>query len=78
MTAEATRKGDTHAKGMLDGLTVHPQESYSNVIARPARRAYDPEPLAPEEIAGLEEALADIRAGRLHSETAIVRTYGVE
>ena len=41
-------------------------------------RAYDPEPLSAEEIAGLEEALSDIKAGRIHSEAEIMAAFGVE
>lgn len=78
MATEATIKVNPQVKGMLDGLKIHPRESYSDVIDRLVRRAYDPEPLSIEEIAGLEEALEDIKAGRLHSEAEIKRKYGVE
>ncbi len=78
MSAEATIKVNSEVKGMLDGLKIHPRESYSDVIGRLARRCYDPEPLSDEEIAGLEEALEDIKAGRIVSGEEIRRKYGVE
>ncbi len=78
MSSVATIKVTPEIKGLLDGLKVHPRESYSDVIGRVVRRAYDPEPLSAEEIAGLEEALADIKAGRIHSEAEIKAAFGVE
>ena len=78
MSAVATIKVKSEIKGMLDGLKVHPRESYSDVIGRVICRAYDPEPLSSEEIAGLEEALKDIKAGRIHSEADIKAAFGVE
>ncbi len=78
MSVAATIKVSPEVKRLLDDLKVHPRESYSDVIGRMARRAYDPEPLSDEEIAGLEEALADIRAGRVHSEAEIMAAFGVE
>jgi predicted transcriptional regulator len=77
MSAGATIKVKPEIKAMLDGLKVHPRESYSDVIGRVVRRAYDPEPLSSEEVAGLEDALADIKAGRIHSEADIKATFGV-
>ena len=78
MGGVATIKVSLEVKRLLDGLKVHPRESYSDVIGRVAGRAYDPEPLSDEEIAGLEEALADIKAGRIHSEAEIKAAFGVE
>lgn len=78
MSGATTIKVSPEVKHLLDGLKVHPRESYSDVIGRMACRAYDPEPLSAEEIAGLEEALADIKAGRIHSETEIMAAFGVE
>ncbi len=78
MSAVATIKVSPEVKQLLDGLKVHPRESYSDVIGRVISRAYDPEPLSTEEIAGLEEALSDIKAGRIHSEAEIMAAFGVE
>jgi predicted transcriptional regulator len=77
MGVVATIKVKPEIKAMLDGLKVHPRESYSDVIGRVVCRAYDPEPLSSEEIAGLEDALADIKAGRTHSEADIKAAFGV-
>ena len=40
--------------------------------------AVDDEPLSEEAIRGIEEALEDIRAGRLYSEDEIRKEFGVE
>lgn len=37
-----------------------------------------PNPLSPEEIAAIEEALEDIKAGRVHTEEEIMKEFGVE
>jgi predicted transcriptional regulator len=65
-------------KEKLTSLKIHPRESYSAVIERLLSCAIDPDPLTPEEIAGIEEALADIKAGRVHSEEEIMKEFGVE
>jgi predicted transcriptional regulator len=65
-------------KSRLETLKRHPKESYNAVIARLLDMAIDDEPLSEEAIRGIEEALEDIRAGRLYSEDEIKREFGVE
>lgn len=65
-------------KSRLETLKRHPKESYNDVIARLLDMAIDDEPLSEEAIRGIEEALEDIRAGRLYSEDEIKREFGVE
>jgi predicted transcriptional regulator len=65
-------------KSRLAALKRHPKESYNDVIARLIDMAVDDEPLSEEAIRGIEEALEDIRAGRLYSEDEIEREFGVE
>ena len=65
-------------KGRLDSLKQKPKESYNDVIERLVSRAVDDEPLSKEAIKGLEEALEEIRQGRLISEEEIMKKYGVE
>ena len=38
----------------------------------------DSDPLTSEEIAGIEEALDDIKAGKVHTEEEIMKEFGVE
>jgi len=65
-------------KERLDLLKKHPRESYNEVISRLADACIDREPLSDEAILGIEEALEDIRRGRLHTEEAVRKEFGVE
>jgi len=65
-------------KDRLDLLKKHPRESYNEVIERLLESRIDEEPLSDEAIAGIEEALGDIRKGRLHTEEEISKEFGVE
>ncbi len=65
-------------KGQLDDLKRHPKESYSDVIERLVSVAVDDEPLSEEAIQGLEEALEDVKKGRLIPESEIMKKYGVK
>lgn len=66
----------TDLKDQLSNLKTHPRESYSSVIERLLACAEDPIPLTQEEIAGIEDSLADIKAGRVYSEDEIKREFG--
>lgn len=65
-------------KDRLEGLKRHPRESYNDVIGRLLDMAVDEEPLSEDAIQGIEEALEDIKAGRLYSEDDIRKEFGVE
>jgi predicted transcriptional regulator len=65
-------------KEHLDLLKKHPRESYNEVIKRLVDSRLDEEALSEEAIAGIEEALEDIRKGRLHTEEEIKKEFGVE
>jgi predicted transcriptional regulator len=65
-------------KASLDQLKKHPRESYNEVIRRLVGSRIDEEPLSEEAIEGIEEALEDIRKGRLHTEEEIRKEFGVE
>jgi predicted transcriptional regulator len=65
-------------KGRLNSLKQNPKESYNDVIERLVSRAVDDEPLSKEAIKGLEEALEEIRQGRLIPEEEIMKKYGAE
>jgi predicted transcriptional regulator len=65
-------------KDKLNGLKRYQKESYNDVIERLVNLAIDDEPLSEDAIKGLEEALEDIKCGRLISEEEIMKKYGVE
>lgn len=60
---------------MLTSLKRYPRESYSSVVKRLANMAIDEELLSDEAINGIEEALEDIKQGRLHSEEEILKEF---
>ncbi len=78
MTATTTICLDPKVKDKLTSLKHHPRESYSSVIERLTNLAIDEEPLSDEAIKGIEEALEDIKHGRLHSEEEIMKEFGLK
>ncbi len=77
MTATTTICIDPRVKDKLTSLKRHSRESYSSVIERLANLAFDEEALSDEAIQGIEEALDDIKHGRLHSEEEIIKEFGL-
>jgi predicted transcriptional regulator len=72
MAATTTICIDPKVKDILTSLKRYPRESYNSVVERLANLAIDEEPLSDEAIHGIEEALEDIKHGRLHSEEEIM------
>ncbi len=75
MAASTTICIDPKVKDILTSLKRYPRESYSSVVKRLANMAIDDEPLSDEAINGIEEALEDIKQGRLHSEEEILKEF---
>jgi predicted CopG family antitoxin len=65
-------------KEHLHLLKKHPRESYNDVIKRLVDTRIDEDPLSEEAMGGIEEALEDIRKGKLHTEEEIKKEFGVE
>jgi len=78
MKATTTICLDTKVKEKLTSLKHHSRESYSSVIERLANHAMDEKPLSDEAIHGIEEALEDIKNGRLHSEKEIMKEFDLK
>lgn len=78
MTATTTICIDPKVKDRLTSLKHHSRESYSSVIERLTNLAMDEEPLSDEAIKGIEEALEDIKQGRLHSEEEIMKEFDLK
>jgi len=68
---------DKRVKELLNELKLHPREPYSSVVERLVRMAVDDEPLSDDAIEGIEEALEDIRQGRVYSEEDIKAEFDV-
>ena len=75
MTATTTICIDPRVKDILASLKRDPRESYSSVVDRLASMAIDNETLSDETIHGIEEALEDIKHGRVHSEEDIMKEF---
>ena len=75
MAATTTICIESRVKDVLTNLKRHPRESYNSVVARLTNLAIDCEPLSDEAIRGIEEALEDIKQGRLHSEEEIMKEF---
>lgn len=65
-------------KHRLDGMKLHPRETYDETLNRLLDMAYDPEPLSEETLKKIEEGIADIRAGRCRPFEEVVRERGLE
>lgn len=75
MTATTTICIDPKVKDMLTSLKRDPRESYNSVVDRLVNMAIDEEALSDEAIQGIEEALEDIKHGRLHPEEEIMKEF---
>ncbi|MCD4768287.1 MAG: hypothetical protein K8R34_17520 [Methanosarcinales archaeon] len=75
MSASTTICIDPKVKDMLTSLKRYPRESYSSVVKRLTNMAIDDETLSDEAINGIEEALEDIKQGRLHSEEEVLKEF---
>ena len=64
-------------KQQLNELKLHPRESYADVITRLVACAEDPVLLSDEEILGINEALDDVKAGRVKSSYNLRRELGL-
>ena len=65
-------------KELLDQLKLHPREPYDSVIRRLIETRMDEEPLSEETLRRIEEALEDIRAGRIYTTEEARRELGIE
>ena len=75
MSASTTICIDPKVKDILTSLKRYPRESYSSVVKRLTNMAIDDETLSDEAINGIEEALEDLKQGRLHSEEEILKEF---
>jgi hypothetical protein len=63
-------------KEKLNGLKLHPRETYDELIDRLADAAYDDESLSDEEREDIGASENDIKAGRVRSLREIMRDLG--
>ena len=75
---ETTIQVHRSLKSILEKLKVHPRESYEKVIERLIESGMDAEPLSEEEIKGIEDGLADIKAGRTYTTKELKKELGIK
>jgi predicted transcriptional regulator len=80
MAVEATIKVTPEVKGRLDRLKNYPRETYNDVIDRLTRDALEEAAgeLTEEDIRDIEEAIADIKAGRVYTTEELKRELGID
>ena len=66
----------TDTKEKLNGLKIHPRETYDDLINRLADAAYDDEPLSDEERDDIRASEKDISAGRVRDMMDIMKDLG--
>jgi predicted transcriptional regulator len=72
-----TVKVSPAVKKKLDQLKRYPRESYDAVIARLASLAEE-EGITEDDIKDIEEAIEDIKAGRVYSTVELKKTLGLD
>ena len=65
-------------KKLLDELKLHPREPYDSVIRRLVETRIDDVPLSDETLRRIEEALEDVRAGRVYATGEVRKELGFE
>ena len=78
VTMVTTIQLQPETKSRLDGVKIHPRETYDETLNRLLDMAYDPEPLSEETLKKIEEGIADIRAGRGRPFEEVVRERGLK
>jgi len=66
----------SETKEKLNGLKIHPRETYDELIDRLADAAYDDEPLSAEEFDDIKASENDIKAGRVRNLRDIMKDIG--
>lgn len=78
MSATTTICLEPKVKDKLESLKRYSRESFGSVVERLANMALDKEPLSDEAIRGIEEALEDIKHGRMHTEDEIMKEFDLK
>ncbi len=73
-TIQVSRK----TRKRLEELKAYPGESMDSIISRMAEKNIDDEPLSDEEIRGIEQGLADIKAGRVYTTDELKKKLGIK
>ena len=65
-------------KNKLEEMKIHPRETYSKVIERLVNLSMEEEELSPQTIKNIEQALEDIKKGRVYSTKEVKKKLGIK
>jgi predicted transcriptional regulator len=66
-------------KNKLEAIKVHPRETYEEVIERLIRLSEEEEKgLSPQTIKNIEQALEDVKKGRVYSTKEVKKKLGIK
>lgn len=64
---KTTIQVDRKVKDRLESMKAHPKESYNEIIKRLISISYDEQELSEQTVRNIEEALEDIKRGRMYT-----------
>ena len=65
-------------KNKLEEMKMHPRETYSEVIERLVNLSTEEEELSPQTVMNIEQALEDIKKGRVYSTKEVKKKLGIK
>lgn len=65
-------------KNKLENMKMDPRETYNRVIERLIQLSEDEEELSPQTIKNIEQALEDIKKGRVYSTKEVKKKLGIK
>lgn len=78
MMSSTTIKISRRTKSGLEKQKTHPGDTYESVISRLLEYASQDDSLSDKAIKNMEQGIADIRAGRVHSSAQVKKRLGLK
>jgi len=69
---------EERTKSILDKMKMYPRETYNQIVIRLVKENIEESELSPETIKGIENALDDVKKGRVHSTKEVKKMLGIE
>jgi len=69
---------EERTKNILDKMKMYPRETYNQIVIRLVKENIEESELSPETIKGIENALDDVKKGRVHSTKEVKKMLGIE
>jgi predicted transcriptional regulator len=78
VAVKTTIQVDKKVKDRLESMKAHPKESYNEIIERLISISYDEQELNDQTVKNIEEALEDIKQGRLYTTKQVKERLAIE